>query len=269
MSLGNILGQLVQNGLGGSAPSQRRLDSARDHMGSSGLSGIFGQVQDALNSKGINADSIGQSASGMSEKAGSWLRSDQVGGLSGAHVGGIGAVAGALLGGGIGGAAKGGALAMLGTLAIGALRNAKSRQHELADGSARQPDSLSHSEEAETVVAPEMERLVIRAMLGAAKADNQIDQQELANIFGKLDDPSVTADEKQFLMEEMAKPVDVKALAAEVRTPAQAAEIYAASLIAIHVDTDDERRYLADLAAALDLDEATVGELHKLTGAST
>jgi uncharacterized membrane protein YebE (DUF533 family) len=266
MSLGNLLGQLVQNGMGGSAPSQRRVESAREHMGNSGLGGILGQVQDALNRSGINTGSVGQGGSGIADQAKAWLGKEQVGGLSGAKVGGIGALAGAVLGGGIGGAAKGGALAVLGTLALGALRNAQANQHATAGEAAAHPDALPPVADAESVVAPEMERLVIRAMLGAAKADNQIDQQELAAIFGKLEESSVTAEERQFLMEEMAKPVDVQALAAEVRTPAQAAEIYAASLVAIHVDTEDERRFLANLASALGLDEATVSELHKLTG---
>ena len=65
----------------------------------------------------------------------------------------------------------------------------------------------------------------------------------------------------------MAAPVDVAALAAEVRSPAQAAEVYAASLLAINADSSAERAYLSELARALGLDDATVAELHRMTGA--
>ena len=51
------------------------------------------------------------------------------------------------------------------------------------------------------------------------------------------------------MLDQMAAPLDVAALAAEVASPAQAAEVYAASLLAIDADTDAERSYLADLAA--------------------
>ena len=69
------------------------------------------------------------------------------------------------------------------------------------------------------------------------------------------------------MLEEMRAPLDIQALAAEARTPAQAAEIYAASLLAIDIDTDNERQYLRDLAQALKLDPATVDQLHQMTGA--
>ena len=65
------------------------------------------------------------------------MTKDQVGGMSGAQLGGIGAVAGALLGGGVGGAARGGALAVLGTLALGALKNAQAKA--AADSRASRP----------------------------------------------------------------------------------------------------------------------------------
>ncbi|MCB1351301.1 MAG: tellurite resistance TerB family protein [Rhodobacteraceae bacterium] len=264
MSLGNLLGQLVQNGLGGAAPSPNRVESARRNLGGGGLEGIFGQIQQTLAQSGIDSASAGRTASDLKGRAGTWLREDQVGTLSGAQVGGIGALAGAVLGGGISGAAKGGALALLGTLAIGALRNAQARQ---GGSPSAMPSSLPPVEpaEAETLVGPETERLVLMAMLGAAKADGQIDKDELAKVIGKLGD-DMTDEERQFLLSELSAPVDINAIADQVRSPAQAAEIYAASLLAIHVDSEEERRYLADLAAALGLDGATVSELHRMTG---
>jgi uncharacterized membrane protein YebE (DUF533 family) len=54
-----------------------------------------------------------------------------------------------------------------------------------------------------------------------------------------------------------------------VRNPAQAAEVYAASLLAIDVDSEAERAYLRNLAAALRLDAGVVSFLHRTTGAPT
>ena len=103
-------------------------------------------------------------------------------------------------------------------------------------------------------------------MISAAKADGNIDKAEMEKLVGRLGQDGVTEEEKRFVMDELEKPLDVAALARSVRTPAQGAEVYAASLLAISVDTAPEQSYLRELAAALRLDEATVGELHRLTG---
>ena len=63
-------------------------------------------------------------------------------------------------------------------------------------------------------------------------------------------------------------PVFRERFAAEARQPAQAAEVYAASILAIDADSEQERRYLAELAAALHLDAETVRHLHRMTGAA-
>ena len=103
-------------------------------------------------------------------------------------------------------------------------------------------------------------------MISAAKADGQIDQAEMQKIIGKIAPTQVTAEEKQFVLDQIAAPIDVAGLAAEARSPAQAAEVYAASLLAIDVDTDAERSYLRRAGRALRLDAATVAQLHQMTG---
>ena len=47
-----------------------------------------------------------------------------------------------------------------------------------------------------------------------------------------------------------------------------AAEVYAASLLAIELDTPAEAAYLRQLAQALRLDGATLSRLHEITGAT-
>jgi uncharacterized membrane protein YebE (DUF533 family) len=260
MSFGNILGQLLQNG----GQSQNRLQTTAQNLGADGggMGGILAQLQGALG--GAGSEGGGAAFGGMAEKARQFLGQDQVGGMSGAQIGGIGAVAGALLGGGVGGAARGGALAVLGTLALGALKNAQA-QKAAAQGGGGAVDP----QEFAAVTGPETEKLLLRAMISAAKADGDIDQAEMQKIIGKVGAGGVTEDEKAFVMAEMRAPLDLDALAASVSGPAQAAEVYAASLLAIDIDSEAERQYLRDLAKALRLDAATVAQLHQMTGAPT
>jgi len=262
MSFGNIISDVLQNGVGKSTQTRTRVDTAARNLDGSGAGGIFSQIQDALGRAGIDTSSAGQTASGFQEKAGSFLRNEQVGGLSGAQIGGIGAVAGALLGGGLGGAARGGAMAVLGTLALGALKRAQSQK------TGADPDQITvESDEVEQVTGPETERLTLRAMISAAKADGEIDQQEMSRIAGRLNSGTVTAEEKQFVLDELSRPIDIGELAAQAKGPAQAAEVYAASILTIDGDSQAEQRYLAELASALRLDAETVRELHRMTGA--
>ncbi|HVH04231.1 MAG TPA: DUF533 domain-containing protein [Amaricoccus sp.] len=259
MSFGDLLGQIMQQGLGAGSPTRGRLETAGQNLDqpAGGLGGLFEQLQGAL---GGALGGGTASGGGFADRAQDFLRQDQVGNLSGAQVGGIGALAGALLGGGLGGAAKGGAMAVLGTLALSALKRAQG-------GGAGADQVQATPDELRAVSSPDTERLLLRAMISAAKADGQIDQAEMQKVVGALARDTVTPEEKQFVLDQMAGPVDVEALAAEVRSRAQAAEVYAASLMAINADTDAERAYLAALARALKLDDAAVAELHRLTGA--
>ncbi len=269
MSFGNILGQILQDGLGQTSQTRERVSNAGRNLGSAGggIDGIFGQIQDALARAGVNTTSVGQTATGAADKARDFLRQDQIGGLSGGQIGGIGALAGAVLGGGLGGAARGGALAVLGTLALSALKSAQARGAAGAIPDTSGGGITLDAEEVKVLTAPDTEKLVLQAMISAAKADGKIDRAEMEKVVQRLGADDVTEEEKRFVTDELSRPVDIAGLAAQVRSPAQAAEIYAASLLAISVDTPEEQAYLRDLAQALKLDAGTVAELHRLTGA--
>lgn len=259
MSFGNILGQILQGGLGGQSGasiqnSLRGLGGLGGGAGGSPLDGILAQVQGALQ----NAQAPG----GIGDRARDFMTRDQMGGMSGAQLGGIGALAGALLGGGLGGAARGGAMAVLGTLALNALRSAQAGRAQAGEAATLDLDPA----DVQAVTSPAAEKLLVRAMISAAKADGNIDQQEMQNIIGKIGADGVTDEEKSFVMAELSAPVDVAALAAAATSPALAAQVYAASLVAITPDTDAERDYLRSLARTLNLDAATVAQLHEATG---
>jgi uncharacterized membrane protein YebE (DUF533 family) len=104
-------------------------------------------------------------------------------------------------------------------------------------------------------------RALLTAMIAAAKADGHIDAAEQARIFGEMDRHALDADDKAFLMDALRAPLDVEAVARLARTPEEAAEIYAASLMAIDVDTPQERAYLDHLARRLGLDPGLVRHL--------
>lgn len=112
---------------------------------------------------------------------------------------------------------------------------------------------------------PEVATLLVRAMIAAAKADGTIDADERARIldrFGTLD-----AEERAFLDAEMAAPLDLDGLLDGVVEPALKAEVYAASLMAIELDTPAEKLYLQLLAAKLDLPRPAVDAMHDQLGA--
>jgi uncharacterized membrane protein YebE (DUF533 family) len=97
-------------------------------------------------------------------------------------------------------------------------------------------------------------RLMLRAMIQAAKADGEIDAAERATILDHLGD--VSDAERAFVEEQLDAPVDYAALAADTSDEMKA-QVYAAALMAIRVDKEAEANYLNGLALALGLDDAT------------
>ena len=284
MSFGNILGQLLEQGISGQSQTQARLGTSARNIaqGGQGFEQILGSLQSLLGGAapgtaaqpagmGSGRTAQGSPLGGLADAAKAFLGRPQAGGMTGAQLGGIGAIAGALLGGGGGavrGAARGGAMAILGSLALAALQNARaggqaSPGAQLAASAAPRPEDVA------AVTSEEGERLALRAMIAAAKADGQIDEEEMDRILGHMNADDVTAAERQFVLDEIRKPLDPSDLAKDVRNPAQAAEVYAASLLAIDVDSEAERAYLRNLAAALRLDPGVVSFLHRTTGAPT
>jgi uncharacterized membrane protein YebE (DUF533 family) len=108
--------------------------------------------------------------------------------------------------------------------------------------------------------------LILKAMINAAKADGEIDDNELQRISGKLQAAGTDPEAQAFVQQEIRGPLDLGGLVRAVSSPQQAAEIYAASLLAIEVDTLGEQEYLRRLAQGLGLGEHTVQRLHATLG---
>ena len=178
-----------------------------------------------------------------------------VGGNQNLAVGGLGALAGALMGSrnGLGGVIRGGigggAVAMLGMMAWQALGKSGAIQGQGGPPAYREPQTDQEKADLER-----HSELVLKAMINAAKADGQVDASEMDRILGKMQEAGADKTDLAFFRAEIARPMDTEGLvAAAGGNPQLAAELYAASLLAIEVDTAAEKDYLEQLAAALGL----------------
>lgn len=106
-------------------------------------------------------------------------------------------------------------------------------------------------------------RLMIRAMIQAARADGVIDDEERAVIMDHLKDAS--AEERAFVEEQMSAPVDALALARDA-SDAVKSQVYSAAAMTVRTDGPAETQFLASLARGMGLDAATVAGIHLSLG---
>lgn len=278
MSLSDLLGSLIQAGL--TASSNDRLKNSLG-AGSGGSGGLLESLASMLGGAagggggGLleNLGSIlggGRSGSGGLNDLGGLLGSvlgeaqQTVGGKENLALGGLGALAGALLGGGgksFGGAVGGGLMALLAAMAYKALKDTGAETTGV-------PMGLSEPKtEAERQQLEEHAEILVRAMINAAKADGQIDPAEAQRIIGKLQEDGVDEKDQQFLIREMQKPMETEDLVAAVQgRPEIAAQVYAASLLAIEVDTPAEKEYLNQLSTGLGVTPEVAQQIRAYAG---
>ncbi|MFC7554464.1 tellurite resistance TerB family protein [Pseudoroseomonas wenyumeiae] len=177
------------------------------------------------------------------------------GGIPAGFLGGAGAggLIGLLLGGkkkskGIGGVLSHGGAAALGALAYRAYQN---WQQEQARGTPPANDSFLPDRPAAD--GQPFALALVRAMIGAAKADGHIDAAEQQAIFAQVEQAGLDAEAKALVFDALSRPADLDAIAASARTPEQAAELFLASRLAIDPDNPAERTYLDALAHRLKL----------------
>lgn len=116
-----------------------------------------------------------------------------------------------------------------------------------------------NSQQEMQMLANEGGRLIIEAMIFAARADGHIDAQEQEMIMTAA--RQMGGDTNNMIREFLSKPLDPRELASKVRNRDQALDIYRLSAAAIVADNNMEMRYLNDLAAALQIDNATRAQL--------
>lgn len=111
-------------------------------------------------------------------------------------------------------------------------------------------------------------KLVIAAMVNAAKADGTVDAEEQGKILGHAEGLQLSDEEQGLLYAEFSRPFDMEPIVQGARTPEVAAEVYAASVIAVGSPSPAEAHYLKRLASRLKLPEGVVTEIHRALGAA-
>jgi uncharacterized membrane protein YebE (DUF533 family) len=202
---------------------------------------------------------LGSGAAGNMRNAGRGVV-DRLDATSGSKAFAGGAVAGGVLGLLLGGKARkmgrgllgyGGAAA-LGALALQAYQN---YQRQQPGGAARlgEVDSLALPHARPAADGSPFELTLVRAMVGAAKADGHIDATEQRRLFAEVERLGLDADAKAYIFDLLTHDVDLYDLARAATTPEQGAEIYLAARLAIDPDEPAERAYLDALGARMGL----------------
>lgn len=117
-----------------------------------------------------------------------------------------------------------------------------------------------------TPVADAMEqqaKLMLRAMIQAAKADGEIDADEQQAILERLGDAS--DDEIAYVREQLEAPLDVAALASDAGAAGRE-QVYSTALAAIRLDNAAEASFLRQLAAGLGLSDEQRDQIHARMG---
>ena len=133
-------------------------------------------------------------------------------------------------------------------------------------GGAEQTGAMIDAMTGSTIATDTMEgnaKLMIRAMIQAAKSDGEIDAAERAKILEHMGD--VGAEERAFIEAELAAPADAMALAQDT-SQQMAAQVYASALMTVKVDNVSEVEYLNTLASALKLSDEARARVHQAMG---
>ena len=257
-NLGDLLGSFMQGTMSKSGEGRlgsmlQDLQSNLGNLAGSEQGGILGRVMDMAKT------TLGSAAENPAQAAG------------------LGAILGSLLGGGgssVSGAIKGGALAMLAGVAYKALTNAgqgaqgvptAGEQPEFSGGDV--PLGLRPPQNpAERQALAHTAELVIKGMMNVAKADGQVSADEIQRIVGKLRESGMEGDAEAWIMAELRRPLDLDAFIAEIPNQEVAAQVYAASLLAVEVDTPQEKAYLTDFAKKAGIDGTVAQTIQRTVG---
>ena len=249
MDFMSLLGSLVQGRTASSPAASSRMSNAG------------GGIQDLLGSLMGAGQAVKQKVGGDNLAAG-----------------GIGALLGALMGGSKSttmNSLGGGMMGLLGMMAYKALSGTMSGKA----GATSQPSAQEYSQPSQnyareyTQPSPQQQNIdaeiIITAMIDAAKADGQVDPAELSRIMDTMKSSGIGQDGINYVIQKLQGPMETtKILSAVNGRPELAAQVYSASLMAIDVDTDAERQYLAKLADAMGLSPAVVRNIEQLTNNS-
>ncbi len=112
-----------------------------------------------------------------------------------------------------------------------------------------EPQPMASAEHAEA-------RLLLRAMIAAARADGVVDRAERGAIAAQLDAAGLSATERDQVLADFDTPATVEQLSDAARDPILRAQLYAAAFAAAGEVSAEERAWLDRLALALKLQPA-------------
>ena len=121
------------------------------------------------------------------------------------------------------------------------------------------PAAVPPSSPAAAAVQGNTEELAIRliqVMIAAAHADGTLDAAEEQAILERAGKAGLSQEERMFLLDELHKPKSIADLTATITDPSVARTMYILAAGTIAIDTEAERRWLDQLAAALGLSKA-------------
>jgi len=209
--------------------------------GSSGVGGLLGSLL------GGGQQSSGTGRSGGLGGLSDLMSSGKLGGL-------LGGASGSQQGGGLGG--------LLGSLAGGSAASKQSGNG--IDFGSMFNDVLQGKEPEPTPEQDDQARVMLRAMVSAAKADGQIDAEEQKKIIKHLGD--VSNEDAEMVRNELKAPLDVQALIDSVPSGMEQ-QVYLMSLLAIDLDSKEEAVYLDTLAKGLNISHQASNDIHEKLGA--
>jgi len=275
----DLLGVLLKSGM--TSSGDKRIGNA---MGTGGLGqsgGLLEQILGAATGSNANTNATGGSGSNMLgsllkvalNSLGSGGQSSSGGSVASA---GLGALADALFGGKSGASAKGsslggGAMALLAGLAFQAFKNMNKQPAGMQAAMGSNDIPLGLRAPVNEVEEQELEQtatLVLKGMINAAKADGQVGEKEIQKIIGRIKDGDGDDQMQQLILQEMQRPLDLDGLVKDIPNEAVAAQVYAASLFAIEVDTPAEREYLEQFVQRTGLDAGVAQQLQSAVGMS-
>ena len=234
----DLLGSMVQGTMASSPAASSRMSNAGN-----GIQDIIGSLMGA-----------GQA---VTQKAGA-------GNLA---AGGVGALLGTLLGGSkstTANALGGSMMGLLGMMAYKALKNSSGTPASSAPAQKTayvQPAPQQQASDAE---------IILTAMIDAAKADGQVDAGEINKIMSNLQSSGAGQEGVNYVIKKLQGPMETAKIVAAVKgRPELAVQVYSASLMAIDVDTDAEKKYLDKLAKAMGLNPDVISNIERLTSADS
>lgn len=187
-----------------------------------------------------------------------------LGGLAGGQQGGAAGGLGGLLGGAGGGAAGGGLGGLLeglgGAGGAAAAGGAAGGLGGLLNGAlSGEPPAAEPTQQQE-----ETAKILIQAMVNAAKSDGQIDETEQQKIVSNLGD-EVSEEERTFVLNEMQAPLDIEGFIQSVPRGAEQ-QVYLMSLMAIELDSQAEAQYLDKLREGFGMTQEASNAIHAQVG---